>query len=103
MYAAATKVKELDYSTWLKQQTSSGGTYLWIAGMVYTESLSSPADHCIQTNTLGSRGAFFEGIGFQWEWPAKKWFIVSIMAKALVPITFICTSWRHKLTGIRLI
>ena len=55
----------------VKQQIS-GGTYLWIAGMVRTESLSSPADHCIQTNTLGSRGAFFEGIGFQWEWPAKK-------------------------------
>ena len=57
MYAAAAKVKELDYHTWLNREFRSD--LLWWhtfmdswngLSLLCTESLPSAADHCIQTD-----------------------------------------------------
>ena len=111
MYAAAAKLKELDYSTWLNREVRSD--LLWWhtfmdswngLSLLRTESWSSPADHYIQTDASGNWGcgAFFEGNWLQWEWP-KEWLNATIMAKELVPIAFSCAAWGPKLTRTRVL
>ena len=111
MYAAAAKVKELDYYTWLNREFRSD--LLWWhtfmdswngLSLLRTKSLPPAADHCIQTDASGNWGcgAFFEGNWFQWQWH-DEWINVSIMAKELVPITFSCAVWGPKLSKTRVL
>ena len=69
-----------------------------------SESWSSPANHCIQTDASGSWGcgAFFEGKRLQWQWP-NEWRTASIMAKELVLITLSCAVWGPKLSRAKVL
>ena len=72
MYATAAKVKELDYYTCLNKEFRSDLSW-WHSFMdsrnglslLRSESWSSPANHCIQTDASGSWGcgAFLKGTG----------------------------------------
>ena len=105
MYAAAARVKELDYFTWLNVEFRSDlmWWHLFIDSwnglcLLRSETWSSPADYYIQTDASGNWGcgAFFDQKWFQWQWPHDG-FNVSIMAKELVPIAFSCAVWGPRL------
>ena len=72
--------------------------------LLRSESWSSPADHCIQTDASGRWGCrtFFEGKWLQWQWP-NEWRTASIMAKELVPITLSCAVWGLKLSRAKVL
>ena len=69
--------------------------------LLRSESWSSPANHCIQTDASGS-WAFFEGKWLQWQWPIE-WRTMSIMAKELVPIILSCAVWVTKLSRAKVL
>jgi len=105
MYATAARVKELDFYTRLNKEFRSDlawwHTFLasWNGlSLLRSTSQPSPADFLIQTDASGSWGcgAFFQGLWFQWQWPAEL-MDISIMAKELVPILFSCAIWGPRL------
>ena len=101
MYAAAARVKELDYYTRLGREFKSHLEW-WHTFLVGCNGLSllrsvshaTPADFVIQTDASGTWGcgAFFNKVWFQWRWPPN-WAPMSIMAKELVPILLSCVVW----------
>ena len=101
MYAAASRVKELDYYTRLGREFKSDlawcQTFLvgWNGlSLLRSVSHATPADFVIQTDASGTWGcgAFFNKVCFQWRWPPN-WAPMSIMAKELVPILLSCVVW----------
>ena len=101
MYAAAARVKELDYYTRLGREFKSDLAW-WHTFLVGWNGLSllrsvthtTPADFVIQTDASGTWGcgAFFNKSWLQWQWPPN-WAPMSIMAKELVPILLSCVIW----------
>ena len=101
MYAAAARVKELDYYTRLgwgfKSDLAWWHTFLvgWNGlSLLRSVTHTTPVDFVIQTDVSGTWGCgvFFNKSWLQWQWPPN-WAPISIMAKELVPILLSCVIW----------
>jgi len=96
MHATAAKVKQLDYFTKLGREFRSDPAWyiyleIWNGLSMLRGSWSYQPDYTVQTDASGSWGcgAFLKGLWLQWQWPTIH-LQMSIMAKELIPILFIC-------------
>ena len=111
MYAAAARVKELDYFTRLSLEFRSDLSWwrsfigIWNGlSLLQSKAWASPPDFCIATDASGNWGcgAYLMGMWLQWQWPPEN-FNIGIMAKELIPILLSCTVWGPKLSQTRVL